>query len=43
MYKRQVLDDPAILPSYASEKDAAVLEEERGGKAERWAIEARCV
>lgn len=34
-----VLDDPAILPSYASEKDAAVLEEERGGKAERWAIE----
>ena len=34
-----VLDDPAILPSYANEKDAAVLEEERGGSAARWAIE----
>lgn len=33
-----VLDDSAILSSYATEKDASEIEEERGVKAERWAI-----
>lgn len=33
-----VMDDPAILPSYANEKDEATLEEERGSKTERWSI-----
>lgn len=34
-----VLDDPAILPSYANELDSQELEADRGAKAERWAIQ----